>query len=273
MGIKVDGIFVAPAASLPMEERDSAELIAGKGISGDRYASQTGTYSVLRVSAQRPGEREPGRQITLLSADSVDAALARAGLTPPASLGDLRRNVVLRGVSAAQLLSAIGTEIAIGEARVFVHRNCVPCMYNERKNGCAGLMEALWEDAGVACEVVRAGVISKGDAVSLAPTGPVLSTVLDGGAQAPGYYVRPSKRTAEQVRAARERLGAAKQALSKVDPEGVQRIEASYQSAGLSFWGRGVAPIPEQQWVHDRLAVAVAVGVAAVVVGLFVSRK
>ncbi|KAJ1464171.1 hypothetical protein T484DRAFT_3407813 [Baffinella frigidus] len=86
MGIKVDGIFVAPAASLPMEERDSAELIAGKGISGDRYASQTGTYSVLRVSAQRPGEREPGRQITLLSADSVDAALARAGLTPVGSL-------------------------------------------------------------------------------------------------------------------------------------------------------------------------------------------
>ena len=118
MAIKVEGIFVAPAGSLPMEARESAELIVGKGIAGDRYASQTGkhphhrqphgdrahpvpsalptllspvplnpaastgSYSVLRASALHPGEREPGRQLTLLSADSAEAALARAGLTP-----------------------------------------------------------------------------------------------------------------------------------------------------------------------------------------------
>jgi len=50
MAMKVEGIFVAPAGSLPMEARESAELIVGTGIAGDRYASHTGS---------RPRHRQP----------------------------------------------------------------------------------------------------------------------------------------------------------------------------------------------------------------------
>ena len=154
-----------------MESRAAVELVASTstqygGIRGDRYCELTGTSSVLRASAVRKGEREPGRQLTMLSGDSVETALAEAAIAPHASLGSLRRNLVLRGISAQQLLAAQGRVVALGqEARVFVHRNCVPCMYNEKKNGRPGLMECLWDCAGVSCEVLRGGTLRTGDPV------------------------------------------------------------------------------------------------------------
>lgn len=41
-------------------------------------------------------------------------------------------------------------------------------MYNERKNGVNGLMEALWDDAGISCEVVKSGRVRLGDSVRIA---------------------------------------------------------------------------------------------------------
>eukprot|EP00962_Isochrysis_galbana_P035493 scaffold12181_cov213-Isochrysis_galbana.AAC.1 len=79
-----------------------------QGIVGDRYAKAAGTYDVLLASSKTPGEREPGRSITLVSADDVEKALDAAGVQPLESIGDLRRNIVLRGISAKELLDAIG---------------------------------------------------------------------------------------------------------------------------------------------------------------------
>lgn len=104
----VDGIFIAPSASAPMQRRHSVQVIAGQGIVGDRYAKAAGTYDVLLASSKTPGEREPGRSITLVSADDVEKALDAAGVQPLESIGDLRRNIVLRGISAKELLDAIG---------------------------------------------------------------------------------------------------------------------------------------------------------------------
>jgi hypothetical protein len=36
----------------------------------------------------------------------------------------------------------LGGTLQLGGCRVLVHRLCVPCLYNERLNGCPGLMEA-----------------------------------------------------------------------------------------------------------------------------------
>ena len=62
-----------------MQSRFFVELLKGKGIMGDRYALQTGSYSVLRWSAREPGAREPGRQLTIISADSIDESLEEDG--------------------------------------------------------------------------------------------------------------------------------------------------------------------------------------------------
>lgn len=224
---------------MTMEFVEEGTLLAGRGLEGDRYCEHRGTYSVLRASARRPGEREPGRQITLIGSDDLPAAFARRGLDAPANWGDLRRNVVVRGVSADDLLRAVGRVVTLGDdgCRVLVHRHCVPCGYNERRNGVPGMAEAIWREAGVSCEILSGGRLRVGDRVTM-PSFDDNDDVyeVDGGAQSPGFYLPPSKRSAEMVRAAIKMQRENKKKLTEIDPEGVQRAQDSYASVGLTFW-------------------------------------
>jgi hypothetical protein len=224
---------------MPMQSVDTGTLMMGKGLEFDRYCTLTGTYSHIRVSKLHPGQREPGRQLTLVSADSVEAALKRDGLSAPASLGDLRRNIVVRSLSSESLLAAIGKVVKLGPTcRVLVHRQSVPCMYNERKNCIPGMTEAIWNEAGVSCEVLTGGLIGVGDVVEIIEdeTGQV-----DDGNQPPGYYVPPSRRTTEMVRDAIKMKREEKEKLLEIDPGGVERVQASYATVGLTFWPRDKA--------------------------------
>jgi hypothetical protein len=56
-------IHIAPSASYEMEELESAECVAGRGIVGDRYYNGTGTYS------PKPDVRE----VTLIEQEALDA--------------------------------------------------------------------------------------------------------------------------------------------------------------------------------------------------------
>jgi MOSC domain-containing protein YiiM len=123
--MSIDGIFLASAASQPMQSIQKGTLVAGQGLQGDRYSTHQGTYSTLGISKQKPSEREPGRQLTMMSADGVQAAFAHHGLKPPASLGDLCRNIVLSGICSQDLLGAVGSVIQLGDqCLIFVHRHC-----------------------------------------------------------------------------------------------------------------------------------------------------
>lgn len=232
----VEGLYISPLASAPMESRDEVELLASRGIEGDRYCTGRGTYSVLRSSALRPGEREPGRQVSVVSADSVEEALAKHRLAPP-PLGALRRNVVVRGVSASELVDAIGSQLVLGDACVlFVHRAMHPSMYLARKLGCPRLMDAIWDVAGVACEVLDGGPLRVGAKVAARPNDD--RGRLDAGRQFPGYYCRPSQRTDAVLAALQDAKGLAKAALERVDPRGVARLEKSFAAVKLKFFPR-----------------------------------
>ena len=265
----MEGIFVAPVSSAPMKSLDEASLIEGRGIGGDRYCERKGTYSVLRFSSANPGEREPGRQLTMISADGVEEALAAKSIAPLASLGDFRRNLVLRGISARSLFGAVGREVALGdEVRVFVHRHCVPCMYNERKNGAAGMMEAAWDASGISCEVIAGGRLRVGDRVEVLSK-PKDKARIDAGTQPAGYYTPPSRRSAATVRRAAKQMAEARAALEPLDGEGVARVERAYNSVGLSFWPRRTtaAAAPQRDWIAILIYVAAAVVAAVALLG------
>ncbi|CAJ1931411.1 unnamed protein product [Cylindrotheca closterium] len=231
--MSIQGIFIATEGSAPMQSLEEAILIEGCGIEGDRYCSSTGTYSCLRGSSLRKGEKEAGRQITLISADSVNSTLREQGMTCP-DIGNLRRNVVLQGISGEELLRSIGHVIRLGDnCQVVAHRNCVPCMYNERKNNIPGLMEAIFDVAGVSCEVLVGGQIQTGNTVKVLWDE---KREIDGGLQSSGFFVRPKERTAAMVKEGIAGKREAKEALMKTDPEGVERLERSYNSVGIKFW-------------------------------------
>lgn len=219
-----------------MQSIQKGTLVAGQGLQGDRYSTHHGTYSTLHISKQKPGEREPGRQLTMMSADGVQAAFARQGLKPPASLGDLRRNIVVSGICSKDLLGAVGSVIQLGEqCLIFV---CVPCMYNERKNCIPDMMEAIWNESGVACEVLLGGPIVVGDKVTILekPPSEFIDKQVDDGQQPAGYNVPPSKRTMAMVMEAMATMREVKKLLSDIVQEGAKRVQESYASVGLTFW-------------------------------------
>jgi len=229
----VEGIFCTATAGSPMQSCPKDLLVAGVGLQGDRYAQKEGTYSVVVP-------KEPGRQLTLISADSVEQSLTASGKTLT-SIGSLRRNIVLRGsaMTALDLIQGIGKVLALGStARVFIHRNCVPCMYNEKRNQCPGMMEALWDVAGVNCEVLVGGEIAVGDVVRFLDPNeyPGHLPLPEDGHKPASFYIRPSQRTLAMVKEGLEEKRQSKVTLTELDPQGVARAEACFAAVGLSFF-------------------------------------
>lgn len=149
-------IHVAPAASYEMEELTQAQLVAGRGIVGDRYFAGTGTYSAI------PAVRE----VTLIEAEVLDAiALGepkipgfKANLAPQ----DHRRNLTTRGVPLGHL---VGKRFRVGNTVLRAARMNFPCKYIEELLGLPGLYEGLLNRSGLNCAIEVGGVIRPGDPI------------------------------------------------------------------------------------------------------------
>ena len=118
---KVVEIHIAHSCESSMQKVNSADLEAGKGIVGDRYYSDTGTYSQKLAGL-------PDKELTLVESEKVDAFNTESGFS--FSYGDFRRNIVTEGVSLNELE---GKEFTIGDVRLRGIRLCEPCAYLAKK--------------------------------------------------------------------------------------------------------------------------------------------
>jgi MOSC domain-containing protein YiiM len=148
---EIVAIYVAPSGGATMQPNESVHAQAGKGLAGDRYHDETGTYS----------EREgPGRQVTLIEAEALEAIERDQGihLDPGAS----RRNLMTRGVPLNHL---VGREFTVGAVRMRGVKLCEPCGYLQRMLGIDHLVSALAHRSGLNAEILTDGVIHVGDPV------------------------------------------------------------------------------------------------------------
>jgi MOSC domain-containing protein YiiM len=144
-------IHVATAASEPMHALDSASLVAGVGIEGDRYASRTGTYSA---------KHHIDRQVTLIEAETLEALARDHGIElAPA---EHRRNLTTRGVPLNHL---VGRYFRVGECVLFGGRLNVPCRYLEDLVG-KQVFKPLLNRSGLNCRIVVGGVVRADDPVA-----------------------------------------------------------------------------------------------------------
>jgi hypothetical protein len=142
----VAALYVAARAGAPVEAVDVVEVIAGVGITGDRYATRLGHWS---------DPRWPDQQLTLVEAEVAD----ELGVAPAL----LRRNVVTRGVRLADL---IGARFRIGGAELRGVRTCDPCGYLEQLLSRPGLARELGRvGGGLRADVLSTGLIGLGDSV------------------------------------------------------------------------------------------------------------
>ncbi|KAL3817132.1 hypothetical protein ACHAXA_009033 [Cyclostephanos tholiformis] len=151
-------------------------------------------------------------------------------MMPLSSMGDLRRNLVIRGIGANEMNDTVGREV--------VHRRTVPCKKSEAQCERPGLVNNLWDDCGVNCEVLTHGTIRVGDTVRMLTTTGYDDRRLrraDPSHKPPAFFVRPSDRTAEQARGMiiPPRVAAC---MCLIDPEGFVRVERGYNSVGQRFW-------------------------------------
>lgn len=148
----VVALHIAAAAAAPMQSVTSAMALAGRGLQGDRYFNQIGTYS------DHPGT---GRDVTLIESEALEALQRdyQIALDPALS----RRNLTTRGVA---LNHWVGSEFRIGAAVLRGMRLCEPCLHLERL-AVRGALRGLIHRGGLRAEVVRSGVIRVGDVIEL----------------------------------------------------------------------------------------------------------
>ena len=147
---EVVAIFIAPEKSVPLVSKNAVHAVTGKGLEGDRYFKQVGTYS------NRP---EPGRQVTLIEIETIEAL--KRDLNINLGLGDSRRNIVTHG---APLNHLVGKQFRVGSVTMRGTRLTEPCAYLESLTK-KGVRSSLEHRAGLSAQILDGGIFRVGDPI------------------------------------------------------------------------------------------------------------
>lgn len=141
------------AADVRTTDAESVEVIAGKGIVGDRFFGKAAHMDAA---------------VTVFAIESLEAIAAELGTGPLDPLLP-RRNVVLRG---AELTPLIGQDFVLESAggRVEFHggRHAHPCAWMDRVLA-PGAHQAMRGRGGVRCRALTSGTLQRGAAVLISP--------------------------------------------------------------------------------------------------------
>lgn len=146
----VEGIYIAPAAGVPLTEMAEVRAHAGVGLEGDRYYLGIGKFS------PKPGFR----QVTLIETEALAALKSSYDIDLPAA--QARRNILTRDVALNHL---VGREFLVGEVRLLGMKLCEPCAYLEELLGRSGPRMALVHRGGLRAEILDDGMVRRGDEI------------------------------------------------------------------------------------------------------------
>lgn len=147
-------IFTAPAKEAPCLGHNRCRVFAKRGLEGDRYATNSGTFSHPDRS---------GQDLTLIAAESL-AALAASGIE--LSAAEARRNLVTEGIDLEGL---VGQRLMIGSVECFASRLAEPCAHLQRITH-PGVLRGLVHRGGIRVDVLNDGELAVGDQIR--PLGP-----------------------------------------------------------------------------------------------------
>ena len=151
----VEAICIAPEAGAEMERVEEAEAVAERGLRGDRYFDDSGTWS------NDPTVDDIPRHLTLFEAETLEILERDEGLD--LSVTDHRRNVTTRGVAVDHLLDE---RFRIGDVVCEGVRICEPCSYLESITA-EGVLSALVHRGGLNAAVVESGTLRVDDRIEV----------------------------------------------------------------------------------------------------------
>ena len=145
-------LHITARAFLPMRPQPSIELVAGRGIAGDRYmlGTETGFYS------EKP---EEGRQVTLFENEVLEAIKRDYGIDLAPE--EHRRNITTIGVPLNWL---VGRRFRIGACLVEATRLSIPCRHIEEILG-KPVFDPMVHRSGLNCRILEGGIVQVGDEI------------------------------------------------------------------------------------------------------------
>ncbi len=130
-----------------IEKKDSIEVIAAKGIIGDRYFHDFN------------GDRE---QITLIESENID--YYNKTFNTSFKYLEFRRNIVTKNIKLNEL---VGKTIIVGEIKLKVNDLCRPCKDLQNRLKKDNIIKEFLRRGGLRCEILSSGTINVGDKITI----------------------------------------------------------------------------------------------------------
>ena len=130
-----------------IEDVDSIEVLANKGVVGDRHFND---YN------------DPYCQLSLIESENVDYYNTKFGLDIPYI--DFRRNIITKGIKLNDL---IGKRLLIGDVKVEAIDLCRPCRHLTEMLNQENILKEFLRRGGLRCQILSSSKISVGDLIKI----------------------------------------------------------------------------------------------------------
>ena len=128
-----------------IEEVDFIEVLANKGIIGDRHFNEF---------------NDPYCQLSLIESENIDEYNLKYGLNIPYL--NFRRNIVTKGI---RLNNLIGKRLKIGNVEVEGIDLCRPCRHLTEKLNQENILKEFLRKGGLRCQILSSSKILVGDKI------------------------------------------------------------------------------------------------------------
>ena len=130
-----------------IEEVESIEVLANKGVVGDRHFDN---YN------------DPYCQLSLIEAENIDEYNLKFGLNIPYL--DFRRNIITKGIKLNDL---VGKKFSIGNVEVEGIDLCRPCRHLTEMLDQENILKEFLRKGGLRCQILSSSKINIGDTINV----------------------------------------------------------------------------------------------------------
>ena len=130
-----------------IEEVDSIEVLANKGVVGDRHFDD---YN------------DPYCQLSLIESENIDYYNTKFGLNIPYI--DFRRNIITKGIKLNDLVEK---KFLIGKVKVEGIDLCRPCKHLTEMLNHTNILKEFLRRGGLRCQILSSSKISLGDTIKV----------------------------------------------------------------------------------------------------------
>ncbi len=138
---------IAANNNQPITEVDSIEVLANKGIIGDRHFHDF---------------NDPYNQISLIESENIDEYNIKFGLNIPYI--NFRRNVITKGIKLNDLIEK---KLKIGNVELKAIELCRPCRHLTEMLDQKNIIKEFMRKGGLRCQILSSSKINIGDKIEV----------------------------------------------------------------------------------------------------------